>query len=323
MIEVSIQLGTALYSCNMKRFATLLSLVLVATLTAPAGAAVKTITKPSAPTINSITSSPVKKGKVNLTVVVTLGADNGGAAVSGTKISAGGKSCTTKKAKTSCTIKGIKNGKAVNVSAKTKNKKGFGPGSALVTYTAGAATYAVAAATAAAPAPTVVSYPTGSFSGSGTFRVGVDVAPGTYKSSPTSDWGGYWARLACATGSLDCINANELTSGSSYVTILPTDVYFETTRMSQWIPESALTGAMATSFSGTGMYKVGFDILPGTYQAASTGSFGGYWSRMSCATGELDCVITNELTSGSAIVTILPTDVFFITNRHDTWNKIG
>lgn len=305
----------------MKRFAALMSLFLVATLTAPAGAAVKSATKPSAPTITSVTSSPVKKGKVNLTVVVTLGADNGGAAVSGTKISAGGKSCTTKKAKTSCTIKGIKNGKAVNVTAKSKNKKGFGKGSARVTYIAGAATYVVAAAPA--PAAEVISYPTGSFSGSGTFRVGVDIAPGTYKSSPTSDWGGYWARLACATGSLDCINANELTSGSSYVTILATDIYFETTRMGQWIPEAALTGAMATSFSGTGMYKIGFDVLPGTYQAASTGSFGGYWSRMSCATGELDCVITNELTSGSAIVTILPTDVFFITTRHDTWNKIG
>ena len=303
----------------MKRFATFLSLILVATLTVPANAAVKSVSKPSAPTISSITSSPVKKGKVNLTVVVTLGADTGGATVSGTKISAGGKSCTAKKTKTSCTIKGIKNGKAVNVSAKSKNKKGFGPGSPLVTYTAGAATYTVAAA----PAAEAISYPTGSFSGSGTFRVGVDIAPGTYKSSPTSDWGGYWARLSCATGSLDCINANELTSGSSYVTILPTDLYFETTRMNQWIPEAALTGAMATSFGGTGMYKVGFDILPGTYQAASTGSFGGYWSRMSCASGELDCVISNELTSGSAIVTILPTDAFFTTNRHDTWIKIG
>jgi hypothetical protein len=188
-------------------------------------------------------------------------------------------------------------------------------------YSAAPAVPAVPAAPAA-PAPAPVTYPAGSFSGSGTFRVGVDISPGTYKSTPSVDYGGYWARLSCATGSLDCINANDLTDGSSYVTILSTDLYFETKRMNQWIPESALTGSLATSFTGTGMYKVGFDILPGTYMANADASIGGYWSRMSCATGNFDCIIDNALTEGSTIVQILPSDAYFITNRHDTWNKI-
>lgn len=307
-----------------------LCLFLTIALVAPVHATIKVVNKPGSPFITSVTSSTAKKGKANITVIVDLGVDASNAAITSVKISAGGKSCTTKNLKPSsptainatCTIKGLKIGKAVNVSAKSKNKKGFGPVSSLVTYTVGAATYNVAPQTAGLDA-TPASYPIGSFSGSGTFRVGIDIAPGTYRSSPTSDWGGYWARLSCATGAFECIRANELTSGSSYVTILPSDAFFETTRMNQWIPESALSGALATSFSGTGMYKVGFDVVPGTYRAAADSSLGGYWSRMSCATGELECIITNELTTGSAIVEILPTDTFFITNRHDTWNKIG
>lgn len=317
----------------MKRFAALLSLILVASLTAPASAAVKSVSKPSAPTISSITSSPVKKGKVNLTVVVTLGTDNGGAAVSGTKISAGGKSCTAKKAKTSCTIKGIKNGKAVNVFAKSKNKKGFSASSPAVSYVTGTALAiapaapaapAIPAAPAAPAAPSIpaVTYPAGSFSGAGKLRVGVDLQPGTYRSTSSSS-SGYWARLSCITGAFECILDNEITSGQSYVTILPSDSFFETSRMNQWIPEGALTGSLASSFAGTGMYKVGFDIVPGIYQATVTGSSSGYWSRLSCATGAFECINDNDITSGTTIVEILPSDVFFTTNRHGTWTKIG
>lgn len=135
----------------MRRYAPILSLLMVISLAAPSVAAAKKVTKPSAPTVASITSTPVKKGKVNLTVVVTLGADNGGAAVTQTRISAGGKSCTAKKTKTSCTIKGIKSGKAVTVTAKSKNKKGFGTPSQAIPYTAGSSAYALATNGTAAP----------------------------------------------------------------------------------------------------------------------------------------------------------------------------
>lgn len=121
----------------MKRFATVLSLVLLVSLTVPANAAIVSITKPSSPTVTSVTNSPVKKGKVNITVTFALGADNGGAAIKGTKVSAGGKSCTAKKEKTSCTIKGLKNGKVVSVTAKSQNKKGYGPTSAPVSHQVG------------------------------------------------------------------------------------------------------------------------------------------------------------------------------------------
>lgn len=121
----------------MKRIALVLSLILLSASTVPASAAIKTVTKPSAPTITSVTSSPVKKGKVNITITFTLGADDGGAALKGTKVLAGGKSCTAKKAKTSCTIKGLKNGKVLTITAKSQNKRGYGPASAAVSHQAG------------------------------------------------------------------------------------------------------------------------------------------------------------------------------------------
>lgn len=126
-----------LYSYNMKRFSLPLALALSLALTAPAHAAVKSATKPSAPTITSVSNGPVKKGKVDITVTFTLPADLGGAAIKHTKVSAGGKSCTAKKSKTSCTIKGLKNGKVVNVTARSQNKKGYGPKSAAVSHQAG------------------------------------------------------------------------------------------------------------------------------------------------------------------------------------------
>lgn len=121
----------------MKRITFLLSLLLALSSPVPAVAIIKTVTKPSAPTITSVTNGPVKKGKVDITVIFTLGSDNGGAALKGTRVSVGGKSCTAKKARTSCTIKGLKNGKVVSVTARSQNKKGYGPASASVSHQVG------------------------------------------------------------------------------------------------------------------------------------------------------------------------------------------
>ena len=100
------------------------------------------ITKPSAPSVVSVTSSVPKKGKVNVTVTISLPVSNGGSTITGSKVSASGKSCTIKKLKTSCTIKGIKNGKSMSVTASSKNKKGFGSKSSSVSYRAGGTAYA-------------------------------------------------------------------------------------------------------------------------------------------------------------------------------------
>jgi hypothetical protein len=79
---------------------------------------------------------------------------------------------------------------------------------------------------AAAPAATIP--------GDGTFLVGSDVKPGTYRSRPAEGGGGlcYWARLADTAGG-DII-ANELGKGSQIVTIKATDKAFKTNGCEDW-----------------------------------------------------------------------------------------
>jgi hypothetical protein len=168
----------------MRRFATLITtfaLTMSGLVFSPAQAKV---TKPSAPTISAVSSSTPKKGKVNVTVTITLPASNGGSKITGSRVTAGGKSCTIKKTKTSCTIKSIKNGKALKISAKSKNKKGFSSASTSVAYTAGSgswptapiATVVAETPAVAAPAPVVAPAPLTCATG-GTCVVG-DTGPG-------------------------------------------------------------------------------------------------------------------------------------------------
>lgn len=191
-----------------------------------------------------------------------------------------------------------------------KPKYGYkGTTSARVTLPAGATT-------TTAP-PSVIP---GSFAGDGMYQVGTQVQPGLYRSSSSSF--GYWERLSGAGGTFNEILANDNVNGQTYVQIAPTDAYFSTTRMDRWNPvDPAAAGPQATTFAGDGMYMVGVDIAPGTYQTSAVDM--GYWERLSGASGTLSEIIANGNTSSQVIVTIQPTDRFFGTSRMGTWTKIG
>jgi hypothetical protein len=127
----------------MRRIAVLvmsISLMVTAIAGPSQAVAAKTkVTKPSAPTIVSVTSTKPKKGKVNITVKIGLPASNGGSKITGSKVTFAGKSCTMKNTKTTCTIKGISEGTRLKIVAISKNKKGFGKKSKVTKHTAGAA----------------------------------------------------------------------------------------------------------------------------------------------------------------------------------------
>ena len=124
---------------------------------APSVHAKTSIAKPSAPTVVSISSSTPKKGKVNVSVTITLPSSDGGSKITGSKVSAGGKSCTMSKAKTSCTIKDLKSGKTLSVLASSKNKKGFGAKSNSVGYVTGSTPYVFSSNPIVAPVqPTTI-----------------------------------------------------------------------------------------------------------------------------------------------------------------------
>jgi len=58
-----------------------------------------------------------------------------------------------------------------------------------------------------------------------------------------------------------------------------------------------------------GILKVGVDIAPGEYAVSPTRSYGGYWERLSCLTGELSCLLANDNVQGNSYLTVLPGDV--------------
>jgi hypothetical protein len=136
--------------------------------------------------------------------------------------------------------------------------------------------------------------------GDGTYRVGTQIKPGLYKSTGGSFC--YWARLSGFSGSLYDINANYLGSGVTYVQILPGDVGFESSGCGAWTTVPS-TGARATTITKNGTYRVGIDILPGTYYAFGAGD-SCYWATLSGFSGTLDEIYENYLGSGWTIVTI-------------------
>lgn len=83
------------------------------------------------------------------------------------------------------------------------------------------------------PPPPVASGPTRD----GTYIVGTDIQPGTYKSSPTLALN-YpfctWKRLSDLTGNMTAVIAIQNSAGPTFVTVEPSDTAFETLSCQPW-----------------------------------------------------------------------------------------
>ncbi|ARZ69714.1 hypothetical protein M1P56_02475 [Streptomyces sp. HU2014] len=160
-------------------------------------------------------------------------------------------------------------------------------------------------------------------SGNGTFQVGSDIKPGTYRSTGNK-LGCYWERAKDSSGGLDSILANDNVQGASYVTVKADDKIFKTRGCKGWhrVTEDKAGATPQTQVSGNGMYRVGVDIAPGTYKAEGNKS-GCYWERDKDALHEMDSIEANENVTGSGIVTLSPQDGYFKTNGCADWKKTG
>ncbi|MBO0594944.1 hypothetical protein I2485_08025 [Nesterenkonia sp. E16_7] len=76
----------------------------------------------------------------------------------------------------------------------------------------------------------------GSIPGSGTFLIGEEIQPGTYRTEDTSGFC-YWARLSGLSGEFDDIITNGIPEGQGFVTIAETDVAFETSDCGEWVAQ--------------------------------------------------------------------------------------
>ena len=156
--------------------------------------------------------------------------------------------------------------------------------------------------------------------GDGTWIVGKDIKPGTYRAAaPGGDC--YWERQKDFSGGLNSIIANGLaTGGPIVVTIEGSDKGFSSNGCGDWSDnvKSAVTSSR-TRF-GDGIFVVGVDVAPGTYRVDAGN--GCYWERMRNFTGDLNSIIANDNTKGSTIVSISSSDAGFKSERCGDWVKV-
>jgi len=231
----------------------------------PTAQAKAKITKPSAPTIKAISSSAVKKGKVNVKVTIALPTSNGGSKITGSKITAGGKTCTIAKTKTSCTIKSISNGKSLSVYANSKNIKGYGAKSARVSYAAGASAWPTTpAAPASSPVATDTTISVAAIAGvtapvQGATPVTTTTAGTGY--TGTVSWSGSPATYALAT------------TYTATITLTPTSGYTLTGVAANFFTVAGAT--TDTNSANSGVITAVFSATASTYAVGNTGPGGG------------------------------------------------
>ena len=78
----------------------------------------------------------------------------------------------------------------------------------------------------------------------------------------------------------------------------------------RWPPSEGQPGS-APGLPTDGILKVGTDIQPGQYKYTSVdNNIGSYFARLSCTTGEFECIIANEVVQpgSSGYLEVLPTD---------------
>lgn len=114
-----------------------------------------------------------------------------------------------------------------------------------------------------APSSTRPPGPATSFAGDGTFRVGVDIQPGTYRSEGGAAC--YWERLKGLSGNIEDMIANGVAGPP--VQILPSDFAFKTQACGSW----SLASSGATTATPPVALPSGAQVCPTT-----TGSSGGF-----------------------------------------------
>jgi hypothetical protein len=167
------------------------------------------------------------------------------------------------------------------------------------------------------PKPTATPTPSYPHFGDGTYQVGKDIQPGTYRTRVGSP-GCYYERLKGFSGSLDDIIANNLTDAPAIVTIAATDKGFTSKDCGTWTQNLSQITQSKTTFED-GMYIVGTDITPGTYK--NSGGEGCYWARLKGFGNTVRDIIANDLVDNPTIVTIKSSDKGFESNDCGTWTK--
>ncbi|BDH03385.1 hypothetical protein HEK131_06120 [Streptomyces seoulensis] len=83
------------------------------------------------------------------------------------------------------------------------------------------------------------------------------------------------------------------------------------------------SGKAKAVLPGDGDFRVGSDIEPGTYRSTGDADGSCHWERTKVAKHGLGSVIAADDTTGTAAVTIRPTDTYFKSTGCGGWKKTG
>ena len=160
----------------------------------------------------------------------------------------------------------------------------------------------------------------------GTYLVGVDIAPGRYRTA-TAPEHCLWLRLydfAGVYGAYEGLHAIAI-GRLAIVDIALTDVGFTSRGCGTWSPDPAPIVTPGEPF-GDGTYLVGTDVAPGRYSASDPGA-SCYWTRLGSFSGDTSFgydTPADIIAYGSlAIVEIFETDAGFGTSGCGTWSEVS
>lgn len=157
----------------------------------------------------------------------------------------------------------------------------------------------------------------------GTYRVGVDISPGTYIATSTDIATCRWRRLSDFTWTSGNI-VEVLAGGPKIATILPTDAGFASAGCGEWALLDTLHFPQSEPLRrfSNGSYVVGVHIEPGTYYAQPRSLGSCSWRIADDFTSDATATVISGKTNDRWIVTIEPTDVGFVTYGCGIWRKI-
>jgi len=157
----------------------------------------------------------------------------------------------------------------------------------------------------------------------GTYKVGTQVAAGTYVAYAKA--GCYWERRSSSGSAFSGVIANDYVdySGQVIVTISKSDKYFRTdAECGSWTRYTKLGAAKTSAKNGT--YVVGDQLKPGTYTATNTSGVACSWKIVSGFNGRLSDVVESAYSrSRTNTVRFRSGDKGFYTSGCGTWKRTG
>lgn len=152
----------------------------------------------------------------------------------------------------------------------------------------------------------------------GIWTVGVDVDPGTYRTTGVASDDCYWAVLVSGTNGEDIV-ANYI-GGGRPVVVLQDGHDFETDRCGGWAKvdiDQLHADADPADTIEAGIWTIGVDVAPGTYRPGEPAGEDCYWAVLESGTNGEE-IINNGLGGGRPTVT-LAVGQDFETDRCGTW----